>query len=130
MKIMPTFRRRNCRRRHEYLVTGLGRLQTLEDIESLVIAVREGAAVKLGDVAEARMGESYARGAGSANGKPAVLLFIQRQPQANTLELDRLLEEVFAQEAARLPRGMTLDTRLMRQADFIRTAVNSGQGHP
>lgn len=109
----------------EYLVTGLGRLQTLEDIESLVIAVREGAAVKLGDVAEARMGESYARGAGSANGKPAVLLFIQRQPQANTLELDRLLEEVFAQEAARLPRGMTLDTRLMRQADFIRTAVNN-----
>ncbi len=109
----------------EYLVTGLGRLQTLRDMESLVVAVRDGTAIKLGAVAEARVGESFARGVGSANGKPAVLLFIQRQPQANTLELDRLLEGVFAQEAARLPRGMTLDTHLMRQADFIRTAVNN-----
>lgn len=109
----------------EYLVTGLGRLRTPQEIESLVITVRGGTAIKLGDVAEARVGESFARGAGSANGKPAVLLFIQRQPQANTLELDRLLEETFAQETARLPQGMTLDTRLMRQADFIRTAVNN-----
>ncbi|HOH31043.1 MAG TPA: efflux RND transporter permease subunit, partial [Candidatus Hydrogenedentes bacterium] len=109
----------------EYLVTGLGRLQTPGNMESLVIAVRDGTAIKLGDVAEARVGESFARGAGSANGKPAVLLFIQRQPQANTLELDRLLEGVFAQESACLPREMTLNTHLMRQADFIRTAVNN-----
>jgi CzcA family heavy metal efflux pump len=109
----------------EYLVTGLGRLHSPADMESVVISVRDGTAIKLGDVAEARVGESFARGTGSANGKAAVLLFIQRQPQANTLELDRLLEEALAQESARLPRGMALDTHLMRQADFIRTSVNN-----
>ena len=109
----------------EYLVTGLGRLHTFSDIEDVVVTTRDGVPIRVGDVAEVRLGASPGRGTGSANGKPAVLLFIQRQPQANTLTLDRVLEQVFAEEAARLPEGITLDTHLMKQADFIRTAVSN-----
>lgn len=109
----------------EYLVTGLGRLHTFSDIEDVVVTTRDGVPIRVGDLAEVRLGASPGRGTGSANGKPAVLLFIQRQPQANTLTLDRVLEQVFAEEAARLPEGITLDTHLMKQADFIRTAVRN-----
>lgn len=109
----------------EYLVTGLGRLRTVTEIESVVVSARGGVPLRLGDVAEVGPGVAPARGAASANGREAVLLFVQRQPQANTLALDDVLEKVFAEEAARLPEGMTLDTGLMRQADFIRTAVRN-----
>ena len=109
----------------EYLVTGQGRLHSLDEIRGVVIAARDNIPVTVGDVAEVRLAAAPARGTGAANGKPAVLLFIQRQPQANTLALDGLLETVFAEEAMRLPEGMTLDTELMKQADFIRTAVHN-----
>ncbi|MGI6139452.1 MAG: efflux RND transporter permease subunit [Candidatus Hydrogenedentales bacterium] len=109
----------------EYLVTGMGRFKTIADIESVVIATRDGTAIKLRDMAEVRIGEAFSRGTGSANGQSAVLMFIQRQPQANTLALDRLLEQTYAEEAARLPEGMILVTDLMRQADFIRTAISN-----
>ncbi len=109
----------------EYLVVGRGRLRNLEDIEQVVVTVRGGVPIRVGDVGEARLGAAPVRGTGAANGKPAVLLYIQRQPQANTLALDRQIDQVFAEESARLPEGMTLNAGLMKQADFIRTAVGN-----
>lgn len=109
----------------EYLVTGLGRLQNTTDIGKVVVATKRGIPVCVEDVAEVRLGAAPTRGTGSANGKPAVLLIIQKQPQANTLNLDQVLEDVFADERAKLPEGMALDTNLMKQADFIRVAVRN-----
>ncbi len=109
----------------EYQVTGLGRVRGVEDIAGVVAGVRGGVPVRVGDVAEVREGAEPVRGDGSANGRPAVLMYIQRQPDANTLALDGLLRVVLAEESARLPEGMILDTSLFRQADFIRTAVRN-----
>ncbi|MCK5862761.1 MAG: efflux RND transporter permease subunit, partial [Candidatus Hydrogenedentes bacterium] len=102
-----------------------GRLRSLEEISDVIICARDGIPISVGDIAEILLGAAPARGTGSANGKPAVLLFIQRQPQANTLALDGLLKKVFDEEETRLPKGMTLNTELMKQADFIRTAVRN-----
>lgn len=109
----------------EYLVTGLGRLRTVKEIEDIPVVVRDSVPVRIGDVGHVRIGPGPVRGTGSANGKPAILLFIQRRPEANTLALDRIVKEVLDEEAQRLPEGMTLDVHLMRQADFIRTAVRN-----
>src|SRR5207237_10755330 len=51
----------------------------------LVIAYRNGAAVRLGDVAEVVDSVQDLRNAGSANGKPSVLLIIRTQPDANII---------------------------------------------
>lgn len=109
----------------EYMVTGKGRFHSLKDIENVVVATKDSIPIRLSDLAELQVASSPARGTGAANGKPAVLLFIQRQPQANTLELDALLENVFVEELNRLPEGITLNTNLMKQADFIRTAIHN-----
>ncbi len=61
-------------------------LQTLEDFAHVVVAVRNGVAITLGDVAEIRQGVRNTRAAGWFNGKPAVLLLITKQPQANVIE--------------------------------------------
>ncbi len=56
-----------------------------DDYKSLIVAYRNGAAVHLSDVGEVTDGVENLRNAGLANGKPAVLLILYRQPGANII---------------------------------------------
>ena len=58
-------------------------LQTPEDYQSIIVANRKGAAVRLGDIADIKQGVRNNRAAGWFNGKPAVILQITKQPDAN-----------------------------------------------
>jgi CzcA family heavy metal efflux pump len=107
----------------EYLVTGVGRYRSIADIGSTVVVVRGGVGVTVGDLGEVRMGESPRRGEACANGRPAVLIGVSKQPGANTLELTRELDRVLDGLERRLPEGMELNRQIFRQADFISVAV-------
>src|SRR5271154_21066 len=56
-----------------------------KDYKSLIIAYRNGAAVHLSDVGEVIDGVENLRNSGLANGKPAVLIILNRQPNANII---------------------------------------------
>jgi multidrug efflux pump len=56
-----------------------------EDYKSLVIAYRNGAPVRLSDVGQVTDSVENLRNAGLANGKPAVLIILYRQPGANII---------------------------------------------
>ena len=61
------------------------------DYQSLVVAYRNGAAVHLSDVGEVTDGVENLRNSGLANGKPAVLIILYRQPNANIIDtVDRV----------------------------------------
>jgi multidrug efflux pump len=63
-----------------------------DQYRSLVVAYRNGAAVRLSDVAEVVDSVENLRNAGLANGKPAVLVILYRQPGANIIEtVDRVV---------------------------------------
>ena len=109
----------------EYLIRGLGRTRTVEEIAATVLAVRQGVPVLARDVADIRAGPALKRGTGSLNGAPAVVIGIQKQPDTNTLALTEQLDRVIAEVQAGLPEGMTIETRLFRQADFIAVAVRN-----
>ncbi|PAW72223.1 MAG: CusA/CzcA family heavy metal efflux RND transporter [Pedosphaera sp. Tous-C6FEB] len=109
----------------EWLVTGVGRLRTLADIGETVVTARNGVPVRVADVGEVKLGVAPKRGEASAMGRPAVLMGIQKQPGANTLELTRHLETVLADIQTKLPAGMKLQTDIFRQANFIEVAVNN-----
>ena len=112
----------------EYLIYGLGRVQGADDIAATVITERGGVPVRVADVAdvaEVRIGPAVRRGTASANGSPAVVLAIQKQPDANTLALTTRLERRLAEIQRSLPAGMVIETRLFRQADFIALAVDN-----
>jgi CzcA family heavy metal efflux pump len=109
----------------EYLVTGIGRFQSLAAIAETVVTVRVGVPLRIADVGEVRAGEAPTRGEASANGQPAVLLGIQKQPGANTLELTRTLDAALDDLEAALPAGMELNRHIFRQADFIRVAIRN-----
>jgi CzcA family heavy metal efflux pump len=109
----------------EYLIHGVGRVYVPEDIEETVIAVREGVAVLVRNVASVRIGAALKRGEGSQNAKPGVVLGIQKQPGANTLALTRQLDAVLDDLQATLPSGIRIERRIFRQADFIEVAVHN-----
>ena len=109
----------------EYLIQGLGRIEVLEDIAATLVALRDGQPVLIRHVAEVGIGAAPKRGVGSHNGKPAVVLGIQKQPGANTLELTERLDRTLAEIQAGLPAGMKIDSHIFRQADFISVSINN-----
>src|SRR3954471_6284894 len=109
----------------EYLIQGVGRVRTEADIGSVAITTVGTRPVLVRDVAEVRVGPALKRGEGSHNGEPAVILGIQKQPGANTLELTRTLDATLDDIQRTLPAGMTIDRHIFRQADFIERAVTN-----
>lgn len=110
---------------NEYLIQGLGRVHHPADIGDTVLAVKNGTPILVSHVAEVRIGEAPKRGTGSHNGKPAVIIGIQKQPDANTLELTGRLDKLLDDIQAGLPEGMVIDRHLFRQADFIAVAIDN-----
>ncbi|MER2506790.1 MAG: efflux RND transporter permease subunit [Azonexus sp.] len=109
----------------EYLIQGQGRINVLADIAETVIALREGQPVLIRHVAEVGIGAAPKRGVGSHNGKPAVILGIQKQPGANTLDLTNHLDRTLDDIQAGLPAGMKIERHIFRQADFIRVSIDN-----
>jgi CzcA family heavy metal efflux pump len=107
----------------EYLIRGVGRVTSLDDLVNTVVASRTGTPVLLRQVADVRFGAQLKRGNSSLNGQPAILLTISRQPSTNTLELTKRLDATLDQLQRSLPPDVRLDRTVYRQAGFIDRAI-------
>ena len=88
--------------------------KTAAEYIPLVIAYRNGAAVRLSDVAEVADSVQDLRNAGSANGKPSVLLVLNRQPGANIIDtVDRVIA-LLPQLRASIPSAIDVSIALDR----------------
>jgi multidrug efflux pump len=74
----------------------------------LIIAYRKGAAVRLADVGDVVDSVQDLRNDGSANGKPAVLLVVNRAPGANIIDTVDRVRAVLPQLAASIPSAIDL----------------------
>jgi Cu/Ag efflux pump CusA len=109
----------------EYVLQAIGRVRNAEDIGDSVVAMRGSRSVLVRDVAEVREGAALKRGEGSRNGKPAVIIGVQKQPGANTIEVTERLDRELDALQQQLPAGIDVDRRIFRQADFIEVAVKN-----
>jgi CzcA family heavy metal efflux pump len=107
----------------EYVLEAVGRARTPEEIGETVVALRGNRSVLVRNVADVREGAAFKRGEGSRSGKPAVIVGVQKQPGANTIEVTRRLDRELDTLQNEVPAGMTIDRRIFRQADFIEVAV-------
>ena len=74
-----------------YAFTDNDQLFTADQYRPLIVAYHNGAAVRLGDVAEVEDSVADVRNVGLANGKPGVLIVLFRQPGANIIDtVDRV----------------------------------------
>jgi CzcA family heavy metal efflux pump len=109
----------------EYVLEAVGRVRTPEEIGETVVALRGTRSILVRDVADVREGAAFKRGEGSRSGKPAVIVGVQKQPGANTIEVTGRLDRALDTLQAELPAGLTIDRRIFRQADFIEVAVQN-----
>jgi multidrug efflux pump len=88
----------------------------------LIVAYRNGAAVRLADVAEVVDSVQDVRNTGISNGKSAVLVLIYRQPGANIIETADRVNEVLPQLQASIPQAIDLKV-VMERTTTIRASL-------
>ena len=78
------------------------------DYASMVIAWRNGAAVRLQDVAQVLDGVEDTRTLGLFNGEPAIVILVTRQPSANIIKTVDAVRALLPELRAELPADVTL----------------------
>jgi CzcA family heavy metal efflux pump len=112
---------------NEYVVRGISRTSDINTLSGTFVRGREGRAVRLSDVAEVRIGHAPKMGYASGNAKPAIILSVSKQPNANTIDLTKRIEQNLSELRQILPADIVIDTGIFRQADFINTSINNVQ---
>ncbi len=83
-----------------------------------------GTYTRLGDVATVKWDNQPLIGSAVINGKPGLLFVIEKLPWANTLEMTKGVDEAVSSLKPGM-QGVTFDTTVFRQADFIEMAVDN-----
>lgn len=109
----------------EFLIRNIGSVKSVEDIENSVVGLHFGKPVLVKDIATVKTGIQVKRGDGSMNGKPAVILSIQKQPGASTLELSEKIDKYLTDLKKSFPAGIELNSELFKQANFIEAAIKN-----
>lgn len=117
-------------RHEEVIIRHLGRVQSVEDIENSIIAIRRSHdvvhPVRVRDVAHVLEAPAVIkRGEGSMDSLPAVILAISKQPDADTRRLTATIDERLFQLRSALPEGLFVNADLFRQSHFIGSAIGN-----
>lgn len=117
----------------EYLVRGIGLLETLADVRNLQLKVVNGTPVSVGDVAEVDFGREIRRGVVTRNGTEEVVAgIVIKLYGENTSEVISRLEAKFPEVQASLPPGVhlvpyyTQSTLVENAVSTVRTALWQG----
>ncbi len=101
-------------------------LQSAEEYRDLIIAWKNGAPLRLGDVATLIDGAENTRLAAWANRQPAIILNIQRQPGANVIDTVDHIKKLIPQLQSALPENISLQL-LTDRTTPIRASVRDVQ---
>lgn len=112
----------------ESLVRNLGRITGLDDLANAIVpgTPRGAPPLPLRQVAEVRLGGPLAkRGDAGVDGRPAVILSIQKQPGTDTVKLTKQIEAELASIQKTLPKGVIIHSEIFRQSQFIENAIRN-----
>ncbi|QDV68070.1 Cobalt-zinc-cadmium resistance protein CzcA [Rosistilla carotiformis] len=118
---------------NELLVRGLGRVQSIEDLQKVVVTMKEGRPISLGQIARVVEGAQVKRGDSSAwvrdedrnySGGPAVILTINKQPGADTRRVTDDVMAAIDELRPSLPGDLRIEP-LYTQKSFIDRAIEN-----
>ncbi len=112
----------------EYLIRNLGRTSKLDDLKNLALTAKNSQPILLRQISEVTFAAAPKRGDAGFEGKPAVILGIQKQPTADTIALTKAIEDALVGLKASLPPGMEAPKVTFRQASFIEASITTLQG--
>jgi CzcA family heavy metal efflux pump len=111
--------------RNESLIRVLGAIRDKDEILNSVVGHHLGRPVLVKEVAEVREAPQIMRGDASINAQPGVIISVQKQPGASTIELTEEIEKALAELSKTLPKGVELHADLFKQSHFIESAVEN-----
>ncbi len=105
-------------------VRQLSPVHTPEELARTVVAFRDGAVLRLGDVARLQDGSPPAIGDAIINDGPGLLLIVEKQPAANMLEVTRKVDDALELLGPGL-QDVKLDKTIFRPATFIERSIEN-----
>ena len=106
----------------EFLIRGLGRFANIDEIRNTVIRAQGDRSLLLRQVADVKEVAQTKRGDSSVNGNPAVVLTVQKQPNADTREVTQAIHLALDELRPSLPSDVKLQTTY-EQREFIDHSV-------
>src|SRR5437763_7056312 len=95
---------------------------TPADLARVPVSKTPSAPVRLGDVAVVAETDQPLIGDAIIDGKPGILLVVEKLPWANSLQMTAGVERALQELQPGLP-GLTFDTKVFQQADFVKLAI-------
>jgi len=92
----------------EFLIKGLGRIESIEHIKNTVITTHSDIPVRVEDVADVRVGHKFPRGNAGYNGREAVSVVVQKQYGADTLRVINNVKAFLSNIKRDLPYGVSI----------------------
>jgi cation efflux system protein involved in nickel and cobalt tolerance len=108
----------------EKLIRGIGRIEDIEALKQSVVVARNGTPVRIIDVADVKIGAAVKRGDASVNAQKAVVVLVNKQPQADTPTVTRAVEAAMDDVKAGLPKGIQVATTF-RQETYIDASIEN-----
>jgi HAE1 family hydrophobic/amphiphilic exporter-1 len=112
----------------EYTLRTIGRVPEARGFADLAVVRSSGGTVRLGDLGTIVDDTKEVRRLARLDGEPAVVLQVQRQTDANTVETIRAVKERLARSRELLPPEAKLEV-LQDQSRYIEAALHEIQGH-
>ncbi|AKQ69213.1 Cobalt-zinc-cadmium resistance protein CzcA [Myxococcus hansupus] len=111
---------------NQRLAVSLLSAASLEALKEVPVAFRNGASIRLADVATVEEGHPPPIGEGIVDDTAGILLIVEKQPWGNTLEVTEQVESMLEQLRPAL-EGVTIVPGIFRPATFIETALGNLQ---
>jgi HAE1 family hydrophobic/amphiphilic exporter-1 len=105
-----------------------GRVESVDQMADIIVATREGYAIRIADIGSVEDGTADAVSAGFKGQRATVILNVRKQSGTNTVEVVNTVKERLNDLKVRLPPGYTIDIA-RDQSEFIENAVGAVKEH-
>ncbi len=113
----------------EYLIQGYGRAEHLDQLAAITVGRFQGQPVTLGQVATLQRSKAPQRGTATVDGRPSVVVIVQKQLGADTIAITERIQKAMAELEPSLPEGIGLYTKGFKQSQFIEVAISNVATH-
>ena len=109
---------------YQYNLEYKGRLQSIEEFESIVLRTDHGNVLHLRDVADVELGALNYSFSSRVDGKPGVAFMINQAPGANATQVNAAINDLYDQIKKTMPAGLEFTT-LQTSDDFLYAAIHN-----
>lgn len=110
---------------NQYMIRGVIRTNNLEELGNVMIKMANNHPIKISDVAEVKIGSSPKIGDATYNGNKSVILSITKQPNVNTIELTKSINDALLDIKNNIGDEIQFHTDIYNQSEFIGVSINN-----